>query len=228
MPELQQGQDAKGKVRILIVDDHPALREGLAANINLEPDLEVCAEAGDVAGAVEAMCKTTPGLVIVDITLGTVSGLSLIEQIRARDRDIPILVFSMHTEPVYAERALAAGASGYVTKDESCATILEAIRRVVNGGIFVSDKLASTMFRCFQTGTGAKTSSLLDLLTAREFEVFHMIGRGLTARAVAQHLSISVKTVNTHRENIRKKLGLRNAVELAHAAISWVQAQKRP
>lgn len=211
------------KVRILLVDDHPMIREGLAGLINVQPDLEVCAEGEDVPEALEEMRKHEPDMAVVDISLGGASGISLIGEIRARNPDLPILVFSMHKEPAYAERALGAGAMGYVTKGQPPETVLAAIRQVLEGKVFVSDDLAPALLRCFATGGRKKASSLVDLLSGREFEVFHMIGQGMATRAIAEGLRVSIKTVNTHRENIKKKLGLENAAELARAALRWTQ-----
>jgi DNA-binding NarL/FixJ family response regulator len=212
------------KVRILLVDDHPMMREGLAGLINLQADLEVCAEADDVPQALDALREHEPDMAVVDLSLGGASGISLIGEIRARDPDLPVLVFSMHKEPTYAERALGAGATGYVTKGQPPETVLAAIRQVLDGKVFVSDDLASLMLRCFTAGGRKKASSLVDLLSGREFEIFHMIGQGMATRAIADDLHVSIKTVNTHRENIKKKLGLGNAAELARAALRWTQA----
>ena len=214
------------KVRILLVDDHPMLREGLAGLINLQADLEVCAEAEDVSQALEAMWEREPDMAVVDISLGGASGVSLIKEIRARRPDLPILVFSMYGGPTYAERALRAGATGYVTKRQPPKTVLAAIRQVLDGKVFVSDDLAPAMLRCFTAGGRKNPSSLVDPLSGREFEIFHMMGQGMTTRAMAEHLHRSIKTVNTHRESIKKKLGLRNAAELARAALRWTQASE--
>jgi DNA-binding NarL/FixJ family response regulator len=221
------GKPGNRKVRILLVDDHPMLREGLAGLINVQPDMEVCAEAGDVAGALDAVREHGPDMAVVDISLGGASGISLIGEIRARSPDLPVLVFSMHKEPAYAERALGAGAMGYVTKGQPPETVIAAVRQVIYGKVFVSDDLAPAMLRCFTAGGRKKPSSLVDLLSGREFEVFQMMGQGMTTRAIAESLHVSIKTVNTHRENIKKKLGLDNAAELARAALRWTQAGER-
>jgi DNA-binding NarL/FixJ family response regulator len=216
-------KSAERKVRVLLVDDHPMMREGLAGLVNLQPDLEVCAEAGDVAEALDAVREHKPDVAVVDISLGGASGISLIGEIRAREPDLPVLVFSMHKEPTYAERALGEGATGYVTKGQPPETVLAAIRQVLEGKIFVSDDLAPALLRCFTAGGRKVASSLVDLLSGREFEVFQMIGQGMTTRAIAEGLHVSIKTVNTHRENVKKKLGLKNAAELARAALRWTQ-----
>jgi DNA-binding NarL/FixJ family response regulator len=217
----QQGR----KARILIVDDHPMMREGLAGLIDLQPDLEVCAEAANGSEALAAARDLGPDLAIVDLSLEGESGISLIKKIRAQHSDMPILVFSMHRESAYVERSLRAGATGYVTKGQSPAIVIEAARRLLDGGVFVSDDLASVMLRTFTAPGNRNAGSPIELLSDREFEVFHLIGQGLTSRAISEALHVGIKTINTHREGIKRKLGLRNAADLARAALRWEQVQ---
>ena len=183
MPKSRKREDRK--VRVLLVDDHPMLREGLAGLVNTERDLVVCAEAGDIPGAIDALRNTKPDMAVVDISLGGASGISLTREIRARRPDLPILIFSMHKEPTYAERALSAGATGYVTKGQPPETLLAGIRQVFTGEVFVSADLAPTLLRRFRTGRRKTASSVVQLLSGREFEIFHMIGQGMITRAIA-------------------------------------------
>ena len=223
MARNRPARDAERKTRILLVDDHPLFREGVTSLIDLQPDMEVCGKAEEMSEALKAILDLVPDLAIVDISLGKGNGISLIKEIRARRVDLPILVLTMHNEPIYAERALRAGATGYVTKREEPPTVLKAIRRLLDGGSYVSEELASAML-CGFVSTGRKRAkSALEVLSDREFEVFHMIAEGLGVSQVAEQMHRSKKTIETHREKIKKKLGLKSATELVRYALHWAR-----
>jgi DNA-binding NarL/FixJ family response regulator len=210
--------------KILIVDDHPVVRRGLAALIDSDPDLEVCGEAGTCEEAISEVLGRSPDLVIVDIALGREDGLSLVRDMKGRFPAIPTLVLSMHDEEIYGERALRAGASGYVTKQQMDDTVLTAIRQVLRGETFLSPALRERMSttRAGMRATGEENP--LEILTDRELQVFRRIGEGLVTRRIADELQLSAKTVESHCANIKNKLGLRSATELAHCAILWMQS----
>jgi len=215
---------SKGKaVRILLVDDHPIVRDGLAEAINHEPDLAVCATAEDRQEALQAVEGTKPELVIVDLMLKSSSGLELIKDIHARWPRLLILVVSMHDETLYAERVLRAGARGYITKQQAARDILSAIRRVLGGGIYLSEKTASTVLGRMTAQPQKPTDSMADVLADRELQVFEMTGRGLTTREIAEQLRIDMKTVDTYRTRIKEKLNLESTSELLKLAIRWNQ-----
>ena len=206
--------------RVLIVDDHPAVREALALRIGREPGLEVCGEADDVAEALRLAAEARPAVAVVDLSLKTSDGLELIKRIRDRDRAIRIVVWSMHPESLYAERALRAGALAYVSKDEATDTIIEAIGRVLRGEVWLSEAMAQRLLlRSF--GRQAPRSPL-DALADRELEVFRRIGRGTRTAEIARQMHLSVSTVETYRNRIRQKLGLADGTALARYAIRWV------
>jgi DNA-binding NarL/FixJ family response regulator len=215
---------AKGKAtRILLVDDHPVVRDGLAEAINHESDLTVCATAEDRQEALQAVERTRPELMVVDLMLKSSSGLELIKDVHARWPKLLILVVSMHDETLYAERVLRAGARGYITKQQATHDILLAIRRVLGGGIYLSEKTASTVLGRLTAQPQAVTDSIADVLADRELQVFEMTGRGLTTREIAQHLRIDMKTVDTYRTRIKEKLNLESTSELLKLAIRWNQ-----
>ena len=209
-------------VRIVIVDDHPIVREGLAARINRQPDLQVCGEAEDVPTAIEIIKSTRPDLVIVDMSLKAGHGLDLIKKIKSRAEDVKMLVSSMYDESLYAERALRAGAQGYINKQEMSEKIIDAIRHVLEGKIYLSQAMTE---RLLQRAVGAAPElkqSPIETLSDRELEIFKMIGKGMTTRTIANELHLSVKTVETHRENIKGKLNIPNSAELSREAVQWV------
>ena len=210
-----------GKRRILLVDDHPVVREGLAENINRESDLMVCAEADDRHEALQAIQQAKPDLVIVDLALKTSSGIELIKDIHSRWPQLPMLVVSMHDEALYAERALRAGAKGYLTKQEATRNILEGIRRVLSGEIYLNQKTASSLLGRLAGGGEAVTDPVADLLAEREMQVFELTGHGLSTRQIAERLHIDVKTVETYRARIKEKLMLQDSSELLQLAIRW-------
>jgi len=210
------------KKRILLVDDHPVVREGLAESINREGDLMVCAEADDRHEALEAIEQTRPDLVIVDLALKTSSGIELIKDIHSRWPRLPMLVVSMQDEALYAERALRAGAKGYLTKQEATRDILEGIRRVLNGEIYLNQKTASTVLGRLMAGReGGTNDPVVDLLAEREMQVFELTGHGLSTRQIAERLHIDVKTVETYRARIKEKLMLNDSSQLLQLAIKW-------
>lgn len=214
---------ADERTRVLIVDDHPAVREALALRIGRQPDLEVCGEAADTAEALGLVDAGRPDVAVVDISLKTGNGIDLIKRMKDRDAGIRIVVWSMHAESLYAERALRAGALGYVNKDQATQTIVEAIRRVRRGEVWLSEAMIQRMLRR-SVGAGHRDDprSPLDALADRELEVFRLIGEGVKTAEIAGRLHLSVKTVETYRDRIRQKLGLADGTRLAHYATRWL------
>lgn len=209
--------------KILIVDDHPIVREGLSLLLSTQPDLEVCGEAADASTALQLVAETSPDLVIVDISLKGGNGIDLIKRIKARDPAARMLVSSMYDESLYAERALRAGASGYINKQEATRKITDAIRAVLDGKIFLSERMAGQMLQRAVGGrSGRIEHSPLEDLSDRELEVFELIGRGRSTREIAEALHLSAKTVETYRDRVRKKLDLNDCSELTRHAIVWV------
>lgn len=217
---------ADGKTRILIVDDHPLMRRGLAELINNETDLSVCGEAEDAPTAMQMLKSTTPDIVTVDISLREGSGIELIKQLKASSPDIHTLALSMHDENLYAERAMRAGAKGYLSKDAPAAEVVSALRRVRDGKIYMSDRMADRVLRRMVDGRDAIETSPVDKLSDRELEVFELIGRGLGTRKIAEHLHLSVKTIETYRESIKAKLNLASSTELTRHAVQWALETK--
>jgi DNA-binding NarL/FixJ family response regulator len=207
--------------RILIVDDHPIVRRGLAQLIGDEPDLEVCGEAGDVPEALRLVNETQPDLVLIDISLRDGNGIELIKQLKSRDEGLRMLVSSMHDESLFAERCLRAGAKGYISKEEAAEKVVGAIRTVLQGKIYLSAYLADNLLHRMIGGEDSLEHSPIDSLSDRELEVFGLIGQGLTTRKIAEKLHLSPKTVETYRENIKSKLNLKNAAELNRHAVQW-------
>jgi len=213
------------KSRVLLVDDHPIVRQGLANLIDQEDDLQVSNQASDVQSALESIAKDRPDVALVDISLGDRSGLELIKDIRARDPELPVLVLSMHDEGFYAERALRAGAKGYVMKQEATEKVMTAIRKVLAGEVYVSEAMSARLLGQFVSskgGTAVSEESPIKRLSDRELEIFTMIGRGLGTREIAGKLFLSVKTVEAHREHIKEKLKLRSGTELMRHAVQYV------
>jgi len=211
--------------RIFIVDDHPLVRQGLAQIIEKEDDLEVCGEAEDTPDAMTGIGNCNPDAVIVDISLQGNNGLELIKNLKALYEDLPILVFSMHDETIYAQRALRAGAKAYVMKKEDSSRIVEAIHKIVKGEIYVSSRVADQVLHQIVSGPSNSTASPIDRLTDRELEVVQLIGRGLSTREIAESLNLSVKTIESHRAHVKEKLHLRNATELVQFSVQWVDQQ---
>jgi DNA-binding NarL/FixJ family response regulator len=211
------------RAHVLIVDDHPLFRERLCQLINNEPDMEVSGQAETAESAVQLILAARPDLAIVDITLKGSSGLELTKTLRALSINLPILILSMHDESLYAERALRGGAMGYITKNQGADEVLSAVRRILAGEIYVSEKMTSVFLKNV-TGSGMRTPARpIDRLTDREFEVLELIGRGQTTRAIAEALHVGVATVDTYRARIKEKMNFRNGTELQHFAIRWLR-----
>jgi len=215
---------AAQKTRILIVDDHPMMREGLAALLGSQPDVEVCGEAETAGEALGMIGSRRPHIVIVDITLPGKSGIELIKDITAMYPKVATLAVSMHDEAVYAERVLRAGARGYIMKKEGGKRILEAIRKVRAGEVAVSEKMSAQILRIFSGRHAGEAESPVRQLTDREFEVFELIGRGLGTTQMAAELHISVKTVEVHRAHIKEKLQIKTGTELIAYAARWAES----
>jgi len=219
---------AQTKHRILIVDDHPMMRQSLAQLIDHEKDMAILGEAATASQALNFIVARKPDLVIVDISLPDKSGLELIKDIKVFQPDLPVLVFSMHDEALYAERVLRAGGRGYIMKQEGGKKLMEAIRQVLGGQIYVSEKVSSKILEIFSGKRADANHSPVGRLSDREFEVFQMVGEGKGTRDIAAALHLSVKTVEVHRSNIRKKLDLKHGTELVHFAIRWLEARGQP
>jgi DNA-binding NarL/FixJ family response regulator len=208
------------RMRVLIIDDHPMIRRGLRDMLDDDPVVEVCGEAADTAEALEQVRKLRPDLAIIDVSLPSGSGVELAKQIRALNRGIRMLFLSMHDDAVFAERALRAGALGYVNKVRPGAELLEAVHKVARGEIALSPPMADRLMRR-AVGAAPEPAGGVGSLTDRELEVFELIGRGLSTRAIADRLCLSVKTIETHREHMKTKLGVGSGAELNHLAAQW-------
>jgi DNA-binding NarL/FixJ family response regulator len=207
------------KSRILIVDDHPLFREGLQQMIERNPELTVCGEAADAAEALKAIVDLKPDLVLVDISLGGASGIDLIKNIKAEHDDLPVLVVSMHDESLYAERALRAGAMGYVMKHEPAKTVKAAISKVLGGDIHLSERMSTLMLSKLMRGKSDAPVFPLQTLSDRELEVFRMLGQGKGTRQIAQELNLTIPTINSFRARIKEKLNLKTSTEVMLHAI---------
>jgi DNA-binding NarL/FixJ family response regulator len=221
-----QQHQAVTKKRILVVDDHPIVRQGLALLINREPDLVVCGEAEEATGAMHVLASARPDVLIVDISLTGPDGLDLLKTIRTIHPTLPVLILSMHDESIYAERALRAGANGYIMKQEATEKVLVAVRRILSGEIYVSDRIANKMLKHYITGAGTLRNSSIADLSDRELEVFRLIGEGHGTRQIAEELHLSIKTVESYQAHIKEKLSLRSARELMQHAIQWNMNEK--
>jgi len=222
---VKRRDSAETRARILIVDDHPVVRNGLRMLIDDEPDLIVCGEAGDADEAIRVLDAKKPDLVIVDLSLKGSSGLELIKRIKSRTVTSKMLVSSMFDESLYAERVLNAGALGYVSKQEAMEKVVEAIRCVLSGRVYLSAAMSDRMLHRLARDQKAPERSPVETLSDRELEVFELIGRGRTTAEIANQLHLSVKTVETHREKVKAKLGLKSAAELYQYAVRWVMEQ---
>ncbi len=228
-PKESPATASGSKYRIVMIDDHPLVRQGLAQLLNSRPHLTVQGEADSAATGIELVRKHKPDLVILDLSLPKTDGLELVKQLKAESPKLPMLVISMHDESVYAERVLRAGARGYVMKKEPSEKIFAAIDQILKGEIFVSDRIKHQMLEFSLTGKKASGEGdpLVDRLTDRELEVFRLLGDGISTREIAERLHLSVKTIETYRENLKVKLNLRSGAELVQRAIQWGRSQPR-
>ncbi len=222
---MSKKNSAPKKKRILIVDDHPMMRQGLTQLIGVESDLAVSGEAESAEAALDCIRTLRPDLVLADISLPGKNGLELIKDFQALAPGLPVLVVSMHDESLYAGRVLKAGGRGYIMKQEGGKKLMLAIRQVLAGKIYVSEKMSAEILETFSGGRVGAEGSPVEKLTDREFEVFQLIGQGIGTRAVAEKLHLSVKTVEVHRANIKVKLQLKTAPELIRFAVRWAEAQ---
>jgi DNA-binding NarL/FixJ family response regulator len=213
-------------IKVLLIDDHPLVREGLVNLISQEADLQICGEASNEPQALDIIRTTQPHVAIVDISLESGSGIELIKSIKAMFPAVTVLVLSMHDESLYAERALRAGARGYVMKREATKKVIQAIRCVLAGQLYVSDKIAARMAEKFVEGRPAATTSPIEQLSNRELEVFQLLGLGHNTRQIADHLHVGFKTVQAYCARIKEKLKLANATELLREAIRWQESQQ--
>ena len=213
-----------GAQRILLVDDHPMVRERLAEVIQREPDLVVCGEAEDRFRAMELIAATRPHLAIVDLTLKRSHGMELIKDINAQYPDVAVLVVSMHDESLHAERVICAGARGYITKQEATRKIMLAIRKVLNGDVYLSEKMAAQIAAGAVVGARTRSGPAIARLSDRELRVFEMIGQGNSTRQIADELHLDMRTIETYRARIKEKLHLKDANDLLQYAIRWMQA----
>jgi DNA-binding NarL/FixJ family response regulator len=216
---------APAQRRVLLIDDHPFMRAGLAQLINAQPDLTVCGEAGNPAEAFQSLAKIKPELVLSDLTMPGRSGLEFIKDLKAALPELTVLVVSMHDEVVFAERALRAGARGYIMKEAGGENLLAAIRQVLRGEVYVSPKMSSQILNNLSARRPRGSRSPIEQLTDREFEVFQLIGQGKSTRDIAEQLHLSSKTVDVHRSHIKEKLELRDATALIRHAVRWVETQ---
>lgn len=221
----QSGNTDENKTNILIVDDHPIVRQGLAELVNHEDDLVVCGQAEDAHQAMKAVKELTPDMAIVDISLKQTSGMELIKDLNAQYPNLPVLALSMHDESLYAERALRAGARGYIMKAEATEKVIMAIRKIMSGEIYISDIMASKMMRKLVGGNAEINTSPVERLSNRELEVFQLIGKGFGTRQISERLFLSTKTIETYRAHIKEKLNLADAAELLQYAIQWVNSR---
>jgi DNA-binding NarL/FixJ family response regulator len=209
------------KKAVLVVDDHPLMRQGLALLINQQQDMRVCGEAEEAHAAMIAISQLRPDIVILDISLNGPDGLELLKNLRVTDPDLPVLILSMHDEAIYAERALRARANGYIMKQEATEKVLIAVRRILNGEVYLSDRMSNKMLQQYIGGTPSMIQSRIASLSDRELEVFRLIGEGRATREIAEELHLSVKTVETYQAHIKEKLALRSGRELIQHAIQW-------
>jgi DNA-binding NarL/FixJ family response regulator len=210
---------------VFIIDDHPIVRKGLAQLLDQEPDLVVCGEAADVREARVGLERTRPDVVILDLSLRDSDGLELIKEIRAKHGQLPVLVLSMHDETIYAERLLSAGANGYIMKQAGGDQLVVALRRVLAGGVYVSDRIGASMIERFAVARRKHAIDPIERLSNREVQVLNLIGRGKSTREIAKDLSLSIKTIESHRQRIKKKLSLDSSPRLVQFAVNWYARQ---
>jgi DNA-binding NarL/FixJ family response regulator len=227
-PRVSSVAGARTQRRVLIVDDHPIVRQGLRRMIEAEADLVVCGEVQTEREARSAIRALAPDVVIVDISLGQGDGLELVRDVHAQQPELPMLVLSMHDELIFGERLLAAGASGYIMKQAASEQLLVALRRVLSGGIYVSESLAGSLNKGRVDGGDGIGGDPIDRLSNRELQVLSLIGRGLSSREAADGLGLSVKTVETHRQSLKRKLNLATNAQLLQYAINWYGNRSTP
>ncbi len=221
MPHRTPARSVRTKHRVFVVDDHPIVRQGIALLIDQEPDLEVCGEAEEAESALAAIAASRPDVVVLDISLPGPDGIDFLKTLRATDPALPVLVLSMHDESVYAERAIRAGANGYIMKQEATENVLVALRRILRHEMYVSDRMASAMLRQLASGAGRTGQAPIERLSDRELEVFRLIGGGHGTRKIADELHLSVKTVESYQAHIKEKLALQSSRALVQRAIEW-------
>ena len=227
-PRLPSFSAVTAQRRVLIVDDHPIVRQGLRRMIEPEPDLVVCGEVQTEREARTAIRALAPDVVIVDISLAQGDGLELVRDVHAQQPELPMLVLSMHDELIYAERLLAAGASGYIMKQAASDQLLIALRQVLAGGTYLSESLAGNLGRSDAAAAGGGSGDPIDRLSNRELQVLSLIGRGMSSREAAEALGLSVKTVETHRQSLKRKLNLATNAQLLQYAINWYASRSKP
>ncbi|MGA1790224.1 MAG: response regulator [bacterium] len=221
----QHLQTEKDRIKVLVVDDHPIVRFGLINFINDDKDFCVCGEADNAHNALQAIQESVPDVAIIDIRLKGQSGIELIKNIKVRYPDLPVIALSMYDESIYAERLLCAGAKGYIMKHEGCEKVIEGLHQVLDGGIYVSDKIRSKIMNKYIEKKNRMYESPLDVLSDRELEVFRLIGLGYGTRQIAKELFLGIKTIETYRAHIKSKLQLKNSSELVRYAIRWGQSK---
>lgn len=221
----KSGPESASRKKVLIVDDHPLLRDGLATVINQQPDLLVCGDAADARSGLAAATRLRPDVVIADLTLAEGNGLDLIKDLHAQNPKLPVLVLSMHQENLYAERAVRAGAKGYVMKHEPVSHVVAALRKVLAGGVALSDNMLSRMLGIPKSGRQDGEKAPAELLSDRELEVFRMLGQGQGTRQIAQKLGLAVSTIESYRASIKQKLGVERATELVARAARFVAGE---
>ena len=214
--------------RIFIVDDHPIVRRGITQLINQEPDFIVCGEASDISSALQGISTCDCDLVIVDLSLGQDSGIRLIEEILLDKPDMKILILSMHDEFLYAERCFRSGAKGYLMKQEPPEQVISALKIILNGEVYISDNLSSRLLNKLVSKQPAAFSSPIEQLSNRELEVFQLIGKGLKTRKIAEQLNLSVKTIETYIDHIKRKMNLEDSRDLIQHAVQWGLSEKHP
>lgn len=226
MPTVKAPNTSITKASVFLVEDHPITRDGLAELVNYQEDLHVCGCASSVATAKAGIENARPDLAVVDVSLPDGHGIELVKDLHAVYPNLRMLVLSMHDEALYAERAFRAGASGYIMKQEPTEVVLAAMRRVLRGETYLSQKMQARVVLRFATGSAARVKSDMDGLTDRELEVFELIGRGRSTSEIARQLRLSVSTVETYRAHLKEKLQLRSGNELIHRAVGWINQQR--
>jgi DNA-binding NarL/FixJ family response regulator len=224
MPQSGLTGGRRGVRRVLIVDDHPIVRQGLRRIMENEEDLMVCGEAETVCDANVAIRELHPDVVVADLSLKQGDGIELVRDVRAHFPKLPILVLSMHDEVIYAERILSAGANGYIMKQAASEQFLVSLRRVLDGGIYVSEAVGNSMIKKVAAGGAYMSGNPVDRLSTRELQILNMIGKGMSTRETAQSLNLSIKTVESHRQRVKRKLNLSTGAQLVQYAVNWVSS----